>query len=212
MQIRLYTPLTFEMVCNTCLSDIVLQFVEGDHGDGAPFDEKTLAHAFLPTDGRIHLDSQDTWTELYNSTSKTLKQRSDVLTSIDQQSIQALYGKKAEADSPTTTTKNQTTRKLYLFKTSVNREENVLQDFCTPFWTMPSGEIGIYRTYRNANTLISGDSSRSACTSFNATKYNDNNIVFSIGSRLTTWSGGENMNFALAIRNGTHVDVFGMQG
>ncbi|CAF1476909.1 unnamed protein product [Didymodactylos carnosus] len=28
-----------------------------------------------------------------------LKQRSDVLTSIDQQSIQALYGKKAEADS-----------------------------------------------------------------------------------------------------------------
>ncbi|CAF1072853.1 unnamed protein product [Didymodactylos carnosus] len=77
---------------------------------------------------------------------------------------------------------------------------------------MPSGEIGIYRTYRNANTLISGDSSRSACTSFNATKYNDNNIVFSIGSRLTTWSGGENMNFALAIRNGTHVDVFGMQG
>ncbi|CAF0995408.1 unnamed protein product, partial [Didymodactylos carnosus] len=136
-----YTPLTFEMVCNTCLSDIVLQFVEGDHGDGAPFDEKTLAHAFLPTDGRIHLDSQDTWTELYNSTSKTvinlflvtmheighalglehvknrqsimfptyqLKQRSDVLTSIDQQSIQALYGKKAEADCTTPRTSTPT--------------------------------------------------------------------------------------------------------
>ncbi|CAF1000597.1 unnamed protein product [Didymodactylos carnosus] len=146
-----HTPLTFEMVCKTCLSDIVLQFVEGDHGDGVPFDEKTLAHAFLPTDGRIHFDSQDTWTELYieltrymvalfaissflfryNSTSKTvinlfliamheighalglehvknrqsimfptyqLKQRSDVLTFVDQQAIQALYGKKAEAD------------------------------------------------------------------------------------------------------------------
>ncbi|CAF1359319.1 unnamed protein product, partial [Didymodactylos carnosus] len=124
-----HTPLTFKMVCNTCLSDIVLQFVEGDHGDGIPLDEKTLAHAFLPPDGRIHFDSQDTWTELYNSTSKTvinlflitmheighalglehvrdkqsimyptyqLKQRSDVLTFVDQQSIQALYGKKTE--------------------------------------------------------------------------------------------------------------------
>ncbi|CAF4607644.1 unnamed protein product, partial [Didymodactylos carnosus] len=40
-----HTPLSFEMVCNTCLSDIVLQFVEGDHGDGVPFDEKTIAHA-----------------------------------------------------------------------------------------------------------------------------------------------------------------------
>ncbi|CAF0907918.1 unnamed protein product, partial [Didymodactylos carnosus] len=126
-----HTPLSFEMVCNTCSSDIVLQFVEGDHGDGVPFDEKTIAHAFLPTDGRIHFDSQDTWTGLYNSSSKTvinlfliamheighalglehvkdrqsimfptyqLKQRSDVLTFVDQQSIQALYGKKPEAD------------------------------------------------------------------------------------------------------------------
>ncbi|CAF1455278.1 unnamed protein product [Didymodactylos carnosus] len=64
-----HTPLKFKMVCDTCSADIVMQFVEGDHGDGHPFDEKTLAHAFPPNDGRIHFDLDDTWTESFDSPS-----------------------------------------------------------------------------------------------------------------------------------------------
>lgn len=59
-------------------ADIVLEFLKLDHHDGEPFDGMlgTLAHAFSPTDGRLHFDASELWTavkedtaseELYNS-------------------------------------------------------------------------------------------------------------------------------------------------
>ncbi|CAF0978878.1 unnamed protein product [Didymodactylos carnosus] len=65
-----HTSLKFTKVCSTCLADIVIQFTSRDHGDDHPFDGKILAHAFPPTDGRIHFNYQDTWTDSYDSTSK----------------------------------------------------------------------------------------------------------------------------------------------
>ncbi|KAL5199644.1 hypothetical protein ABZP36_020847 [Zizania latifolia] len=44
-------------------ADITIGFHAGDHGDGSAFDGPlgTLAHAFSPTDGRLHLDATETW-------------------------------------------------------------------------------------------------------------------------------------------------------
>ncbi|XP_074369300.1 metalloendoproteinase 3-MMP-like [Apium graveolens] len=44
-------------------SDIKIGFESGDHGDDNPFDGpgNVLAHAFAPTDGRLHCDSEESW-------------------------------------------------------------------------------------------------------------------------------------------------------
>lgn len=67
-----YTPLTFrEGPIGS--AHIILRFVSGDHGDGAPFDGAgtTLAHAFFPPvppsaptpiQGDTHFDEAETWT------------------------------------------------------------------------------------------------------------------------------------------------------
>lgn len=77
---------------------------------------------------------------------------------------------------------------------------------------MPSSDQGTYFTYTNANTHISGDLSRSGCASFRANTSNADNIIFSIGSNLTTWHNntGCNMNFALSVIDASHVSVYGM--
>lgn len=61
------TPLTFTQA-NAATADIRISWETGDHGDGTPFDglggptSNVLAHAFYPSDGRLHFDDADTWT------------------------------------------------------------------------------------------------------------------------------------------------------
>jgi hypothetical protein len=56
----------------------------------------------------------------------------------------------------------------------------------TAFWKMSSSDHSTYLTYLNANTFISGDLSRSGCASFRANISSADDIIFSIGSSLTT--------------------------
>ena len=44
-------------------ADILIDFYSGDHGDGSPFDGEgdTLAHAYFPEDGLLHVDNDERW-------------------------------------------------------------------------------------------------------------------------------------------------------
>ncbi|CAK7340883.1 unnamed protein product [Dovyalis caffra] len=57
------TQFTFQEVSEGSPADIVIGFQRGDHGDGDPFDGpgNILAHAFSPTDGRLHYDADEKW-------------------------------------------------------------------------------------------------------------------------------------------------------
>lgn len=68
-----YTPLRFTRVALSAGPEIIIRFVAGDHGDGAPFDGTSgvLAHAFFPSVppapptaimGDAHFDEAETWT------------------------------------------------------------------------------------------------------------------------------------------------------
>lgn len=56
-------PVTFEEVDDYTTADLKIGFFAGDHSDGEPFDGVlgTLAHAFAPENGRLHLDAAETW-------------------------------------------------------------------------------------------------------------------------------------------------------
>ncbi|CAF1201748.1 unnamed protein product [Adineta steineri] len=83
---------------------------------------------------------------------------------------------------------------------------------CVPFWRMPTSDSGSYFTYFQANTRISGDSSRSICVRFRVSSSNVDHILASFGSSGTTWNNGIgcNKHFALAVANATCVNVYGM--
>ncbi|KAL6562592.1 hypothetical protein OROGR_003599 [Orobanche gracilis] len=57
------TPLTFSETESSSRADIRIGFFSGDHGDGEPFDGVlgTLAHAFSPPAGMLHLDGDENW-------------------------------------------------------------------------------------------------------------------------------------------------------
>uniref|UniRef100_A0A1J3IKZ8 Metalloendoproteinase 1 n=1 Tax=Noccaea caerulescens TaxID=107243 RepID=A0A1J3IKZ8_NOCCA len=56
-------PLTFTRSETFSTSDIRIGFYSGEHGDGEPFDGVmgTLAHAFSPPNGNLHLDEEENW-------------------------------------------------------------------------------------------------------------------------------------------------------
>lgn len=60
-----HADISFKEVCDKCEADFVIEFGEGNHGDGYPFDGQSgvLAHAFFPTNGKIHFDEAEHFTE-----------------------------------------------------------------------------------------------------------------------------------------------------
>ncbi|PWA52187.1 Metallopeptidase, catalytic domain-containing protein [Artemisia annua] len=54
---------TFSRVDDFANADLKISFERGNHGDGSPFDGPSgvLAHAFSPTDGRLHFDADENW-------------------------------------------------------------------------------------------------------------------------------------------------------
>ncbi|KAL4567281.1 hypothetical protein LXL04_022861 [Taraxacum kok-saghyz] len=54
---------TFSRARSYRSADLKISFARGSHGDGNPFDGPggVLAHAFAPSDGRLHYDADDRW-------------------------------------------------------------------------------------------------------------------------------------------------------
>ncbi|CAF1493737.1 unnamed protein product, partial [Adineta steineri] len=62
-----YAPLKFREAEAGEKTDFSISFQTGEHDDGYPFDGSggTLAHAFFPTDGKVHFDATEDWTDKY---------------------------------------------------------------------------------------------------------------------------------------------------
>ncbi|KAI4314265.1 hypothetical protein L6164_027192 [Bauhinia variegata] len=72
--------LTFTETTSYNTADIKIGFFAGDHGDGDPFDGVlgTLAHAFSPTNGRLHLDGEENWVVSGDVTQSSLSSSVDL--------------------------------------------------------------------------------------------------------------------------------------
>ncbi|KAI3450007.1 hypothetical protein Pfo_006672 [Paulownia fortunei] len=59
------SPFRFTYMPNYDQADIKISFQYRDHGDGNPFDGNggILAHAFAPSDGRLHYDEDERWVD-----------------------------------------------------------------------------------------------------------------------------------------------------
>ncbi|XWS32811.1 hypothetical protein CRYUN_Cryun22dG0021600 [Craigia yunnanensis] len=62
------THFRFSRIKNYKDADLTISFERADHGDGAPFDGPggVLAHAFAPTNGRLHYDGDEPWSVSVN--------------------------------------------------------------------------------------------------------------------------------------------------
>ncbi len=60
-----YAPLQFREAVPGEKPDFTISFRDGNHDDGYPFDGPggVLAHGFFPTDGRVHFDISEDWTD-----------------------------------------------------------------------------------------------------------------------------------------------------
>ncbi|CAF0799059.1 unnamed protein product [Rotaria sp. Silwood1] len=63
-----YAPLKFREAIGDEKAEFSISLHGGDHDDGYPFDGAggTLAHAFFPTDGKVHFDLTEEWTDKYD--------------------------------------------------------------------------------------------------------------------------------------------------
>lgn len=74
------TPLTFRESNSYMTADIKIGFFTGDHMDGEPFDGVlgTLAHAFSPPNGILHLDGDEEWVVEGDVTRSTISSAVDL--------------------------------------------------------------------------------------------------------------------------------------
>ena len=60
-----FSDFRFEFTYYDGYADLILGFHRGEHGDGHAFDGPggALAHAFAPTNGRLHFDADEIWSD-----------------------------------------------------------------------------------------------------------------------------------------------------